>query len=196
MPCSGRWAARPEVRRAGLQEQPAAATEEPGRSARACETAGAQPAGPGGSAGRSDAELGLLCPAHAGPAGDPVCSPAGGNQVPLAFAPARQVAYNQQGAIAADGGPMPMHLPGSGVGIAPARYDHPYDAGLRLAVLRGSPELRRGDLSEAVLAHGLAVHRTVLSLSASPAGLAESDPGMGRRLVDAGLQRSPHTYNH
>ncbi len=50
------------------------------------------------------------------------------SQVPLAFAPSQQVAYNQA-AVAADGyttgGPVPMHLPGSGVGIAPARYDHP-----------------------------------------------------------------------
>jgi hypothetical protein len=49
------------------------------------------------------------------------------NQVPLAFAPARQVQHH--GEIAeggyATGGPVPMHLPGSGVGIAPARYDHP-----------------------------------------------------------------------
>jgi hypothetical protein len=54
------------------------------------------------------------------------------NQVPLAFAPSQQVAYNQA-AIAADGyatgGPVPMHLPGSGVGIAPARYDHPHMPG-------------------------------------------------------------------
>jgi hypothetical protein len=50
------------------------------------------------------------------------------NQVPLAFAPSQQVAYNQ-GQVAADGyttgGPTPMYMPGSGVGIAPARYDHP-----------------------------------------------------------------------
>jgi hypothetical protein len=45
------------------------------------------------------------------------------NQVPLAFAPARQVQY--EGAVANSGGPVPMHLPGSGLGIAPARYDHP-----------------------------------------------------------------------
>ncbi|MEX2175258.1 MAG: BON domain-containing protein [Pirellulaceae bacterium] len=46
------------------------------------------------------------------------------SQVPLAFAPARQAAY--QGAVAGmPGSPMPMHMPGSGVGIAPARYDHP-----------------------------------------------------------------------
>jgi hypothetical protein len=53
------------------------------------------------------------------------------NQVPLAFAPSQQVAY--QGQVAADGystsGPTPMHLPGSGVGIAPARYDHPHMPG-------------------------------------------------------------------
>jgi hypothetical protein len=54
------------------------------------------------------------------------------SQVPLAFAPAQQAAYNQ-GHVAADGyaggGPVPMHLPGSGVGIAPARYDHPHMPG-------------------------------------------------------------------
>jgi len=52
------------------------------------------------------------------------------NQVPLAFAPARQVQHH--GEIAggyATGGPVPMHLPGSGVGIAPARYDHPHMPG-------------------------------------------------------------------
>jgi hypothetical protein len=53
------------------------------------------------------------------------------NQMPLAFAPSQQVAY--EGQIAADGystgGPTPMHLPGSGVGIAPARYDHPHMPG-------------------------------------------------------------------
>jgi hypothetical protein len=53
------------------------------------------------------------------------------SQVPLAFAPARAVNYTGQ-AIPADGmsgAPMPMHLPGSGVGIAPARYDHPHMPG-------------------------------------------------------------------
>lgn len=45
------------------------------------------------------------------------------SQMPLAFAPARQVQY--EGAVANSGGPVPMHLPGSGLGIAPARYDHP-----------------------------------------------------------------------
>jgi hypothetical protein len=34
--------------------------------------------------------------------------------------------------------PMPMHMPGSGVGIAPARYDH-LDARLRLAIVCGYP---------------------------------------------------------
>jgi BON domain len=49
-------------------------------------------------------------------------------QVPLAMAPARAVNYNAmpgavpQGAV---GTPVPMYMPGSGVGIAPARYDHP-----------------------------------------------------------------------
>jgi hypothetical protein len=46
--------------------------------------------------------------------------------VPLAMGPARTVNY--QGMATADGAsgpPVPMYLPGSGVGIAPARYDHP-----------------------------------------------------------------------
>src|SRR4029079_15377755 len=45
-------------------------------------------------------------------------------QVPLAVAPA-----SSMGPVAGPGGamgsPQPMYLPGSGVGIAPARYDHP-----------------------------------------------------------------------
>lgn len=32
-------------------------------------------------------------------------------------------------AVGVPGGPMPMHLPGSGIGMAPARYDHPYMPG-------------------------------------------------------------------
>jgi hypothetical protein len=45
------------------------------------------------------------------------------NQVPLAMGPARTVTYVTQNEAAP--APMPMYLPGSGVGIAPARYDHP-----------------------------------------------------------------------
>jgi hypothetical protein len=48
------------------------------------------------------------------------------NQVPLAFAPARQVQHHGD---VVSGGPVPMHLPGSGLGIAPARYDHPHMPG-------------------------------------------------------------------
>src|SRR5262245_45678211 len=47
-------------------------------------------------------------------------------QVPLAMGPARTVQY--VGGPVAPGGvgaPVPMYMPGSGVGIAPARYDHP-----------------------------------------------------------------------
>jgi hypothetical protein len=46
------------------------------------------------------------------------------SQVPLAYAPARQVGH-EGAAYDVSGGPVPMHMPGSGVGIAPARYDHP-----------------------------------------------------------------------
>lgn len=45
------------------------------------------------------------------------------NQVPLAMGPARTVNYVTQNDAAP--APVPMYLPGSGVGIAPARYDHP-----------------------------------------------------------------------
>ncbi len=43
-------------------------------------------------------------------------------QVPLAVAPAGYGAASPGGAV---GAPQPMHMPGSGVGVAPARYDHP-----------------------------------------------------------------------
>jgi hypothetical protein len=48
-------------------------------------------------------------------------------QVPLAFAPAQAVNYAGpvEGGAGAPGAPVPAYLPGSGVGIAPARYDHP-----------------------------------------------------------------------
>jgi len=59
-------------------------------------------------------------------------------QVPLAMGPARAVNYTQPGPVPAYGpvagpvpadgmsaAPAPMYMPGSGVGIAPARYDHP-----------------------------------------------------------------------
>jgi hypothetical protein len=49
-------------------------------------------------------------------------------QVPLAMGPARTVNYAPVGGAGAGGpaqAPMPMYLPGSGVGMAPARYDHP-----------------------------------------------------------------------
>lgn len=44
--------------------------------------------------------------------------------VPMAFAPARSVSH--QGEMSGmPGQPMPMHTAGSGMGVAPARYDHP-----------------------------------------------------------------------
>jgi hypothetical protein len=49
-------------------------------------------------------------------------------QVPLAIAPASStspVGYGPAGPGGAMGAPQPMYMPGSGVGIAPARYDHP-----------------------------------------------------------------------
>jgi BON domain-containing protein len=51
-------------------------------------------------------------------------------QVPLAMGPARPVNYTSMGGggpvpPGAAGAPVPMYMPGSGVGMAPARYDHP-----------------------------------------------------------------------
>jgi hypothetical protein len=59
------------------------------------------------------------------PAVQPVPVYAGSHQqVPLAFAQARPVQH--EAAIeGVPGSPVPMYSPGSGVGIAPARYDHP-----------------------------------------------------------------------
>jgi hypothetical protein len=74
------------------------------------------------------------------------------SQMPLAFAQARAANYEafprhhahggaampydggysadaSMGAMQGGGGPVPMHMPGSGVGIAPARYDHPHMPG-------------------------------------------------------------------
>jgi hypothetical protein len=67
-------------------------------------------------------------PQQAGPQGyyaQPVPVYAGSQQqVPLAYAQARPVQH--EGAVEGmPGGPVPMYAPGSGVGIAPARYDHP-----------------------------------------------------------------------
>ena len=57
-----------------------------------------------------------MVPVYAGPQ----------SQVPLAMGPARAVNHttgvSPEGAV---GAPQPMYMPGSGVGIAPARYDHP-----------------------------------------------------------------------
>jgi hypothetical protein len=48
------------------------------------------------------------------------------SQVPMAYAPARYVSQEAYGHYGAEGhgGPVPMHT-GGGMGIAPARYDHP-----------------------------------------------------------------------
>lgn len=89
--------------------------------------------------------------------------------------------------------PSPPAAPAPPMVASPSRLpaaDTPAGhACLRLAKLRRLSELRRGDLSKAVFAHRLAVHWSVLSLSAGPFGMAESQPAMGRRLVVVGLQR-------
>ena len=45
------------------------------------------------------------------------------SQTPLAFAPARPVSHNSQ--VLAQASPVPMQMGAPGVGIAPARFDHP-----------------------------------------------------------------------
>ena len=57
------------------------------------------------------------------------------------------------------------------------RYAEPTE--LRLARLRGLPQLRRGYLSATVQPHGLALHWPVLPLSSSSIGMATCQPGMG-----------------
>jgi hypothetical protein len=54
--------------------------------------------------------------------------PAHASQVPLAYSQARSVGHEGEvivGGPGAGGAPVPMYAPGSGAGIAPARYDHP-----------------------------------------------------------------------
>ncbi|HUE71872.1 MAG TPA: BON domain-containing protein [Pirellulaceae bacterium] len=52
------------------------------------------------------------------------------SNMPMAYAPARTIAH-QNGVVPGDvagpahGHPVPMHIPGSTLGMAPARYDHP-----------------------------------------------------------------------
>ena len=77
-----------------------------------------------------------------------------------------------------------MHQAGvSPSGTGPGLLRPAVHAQLCLAELCGLSELCRGDVSQAVLADGMALHRPILSVSPSPAGMAESDPGMGQRLV-------------
>ena len=96
-----------------------------------------------------------------------------------------------RGPVAANGAPLPMYTAAASRGnAAPARYDQPCMPNYCLAKLRSLSELRGCDLSQAVFADGLAIHRTILSISASSDGLAKSDLGMGRRLVVPRLQGS------
>ena len=59
-------------------------------------------------------------------------------QVPLAVAPASSQSYVQGGG-GAMGPPQPMYMPGSGVGVAPARYDHPQMPGYAWPSYAASP---------------------------------------------------------
>ena len=76
-----------------------------------------------------------------------------------------------------------------GAGRGPS-YDNPQMPGYAWPSYASYPNYAALTLSAAVLADGLAVHRSVLSLSASAAGMAEGVAGMGRRLVVPRLQRA------
>ena len=74
--------------------------------------------------------------------------PAHANQVPLAYSQARSVGVDPNcdpalaGGMAGGpgaGGPVPMYAPGSGVGVAPARYDHPNLPGYAWPTYAASP---------------------------------------------------------
>ena len=74
--------------------------------------------------------------------------PAHANQVPLAYSQARSVGIDPNcdpamagaaGVGVGGGGPVPMYAPGSGVGVAPARYDHPNLPGYAWPTYAASP---------------------------------------------------------
>ena len=106
---------------------------------------------------------------------------------PPVAAPSRLPAT--EGATGVPGAPLPMYAPATAAGgVAPVRYDQP---GCPATVGRATPRIRTmpRDLSQTILAHGLALHGSLLSLSAGSVGLAQGQPAMGRRLVVVGLQR-------
>ena len=106
-------------------------------------------------------------------------SPQGGVQA-AAYSQSQQAQYCPDGGYADGGGMAPMgmsYTPG-GIGSS-CQLRQSSDARLCMAKLRSFAELRRFDLSAAVLGLGLAIHRSVLSLSAGSAWLAEGDFGMG-----------------
>ncbi len=70
--------------------------------------------------------------------------PAHATQVPLAYSQARSIDPNCDPAMAGaagigGGAPVPMYAPGSGVGVAPARYDHPNLPGYAWPTYAASP---------------------------------------------------------
>jgi hypothetical protein len=56
----------------------------------------------------------------------PAAAPRMASQMPVAYAPARGASMNQPMMNAP---PVPAHVPGTGGGVAPARYDHPHMPG-------------------------------------------------------------------
>ena len=87
-----------------------------------------------------------------------------------------------------DGPPAAMgYVPGGQSGAV--NYDNAQMPGYAWPSYASYPNYAAVTLSATVFADGLAVHRSVLSLSAGSARLAESLPRMGRRLVVPRLQR-------
>jgi hypothetical protein len=105
------------------------------------------------------------------PSGTTRTAPRNNMPVPYAYTQGNvQAAAYQQAQYCPDGG----YADG---GMAPMGQ------GYALAELRGFAKLRCPVLSAAVFGIRLAIHWPVLSLPTSSAGMAESDPGMGRWLV-------------
>ncbi len=118
-----------------------------------------------------------------------------GGRPPIQLAMAQQPMQQPMGAMQAgcNCGPGGGGMMGGGGGMmggppAAMGYGRPgrgsqlrqrSNAGLRLAELRFVPELRGAQLPATVFAVGLAVHRSVLPLSAGAARLAEGLPRMG-----------------
>ncbi len=93
---------------------------------------------------------------------------------PQAFAPSGLVKHASTG-----GAPVPMQGRRCQVRCRSTTLRPAQHAIVCLAKLRSLPKLRGGNLSQAVQPIGMALHRTLLSLSTSSTGMAKGHVGMG-----------------